>query len=147
MRRRPRRVAAASLLSDRTSAISGRHRTKISAREQHSMGLHSAGGYQGALNAVWHAAQIPRAGASANCRRPHRGRSLEVSMNVVERRSRGSRDQLGQITLLLQGGGALGAYQGGVYEALHERGLEPDWIIGTSIGAINAALIAGNAPP
>jgi NTE family protein len=52
----------------------------------------------------------------------------------------------GQITLVLQGGGALGAYQGGVYQAMHERGMEPDWIIGTSIGAINACLIAGNAP-
>src|SRR5205807_1955349 len=46
----------------------------------------------------------------------------------------------------LQGGGSLGAYQGGVYQALHEAGVEPDWIIGTSIGAINASLIAGNAP-
>lgn len=52
----------------------------------------------------------------------------------------------GQVVLVLQGGGALGAYQGGVYEALHEAGIEPDWIIGTSIGAINASLIAGNAP-
>jgi NTE family protein len=52
----------------------------------------------------------------------------------------------GQIVLVLQGGGALGAYQVGVYEALHEAGIEPDWVIGTSIGAINAALIAGNAP-
>jgi len=52
----------------------------------------------------------------------------------------------GQVVLVLQGGGALGAYQVGVYEALHEAGLEPDWVIGTSIGAINAALIAGNAP-
>jgi len=52
----------------------------------------------------------------------------------------------GQIVLALQGGGALGAYQAGVYQALHEAGLEPDWVIGTSIGAINAALIAGNAP-
>ena len=42
--------------------------------------------------------------------------------------------------------GALGAYQAGVFEALHEAGIEPDWVIGTSIGAINAALIAGNAP-
>ena len=50
----------------------------------------------------------------------------------------------GQIVLVLQGGGALGAYQGGVYEALHEAGIKPDWIIGTSIGAINASLIAGN---
>jgi NTE family protein len=52
----------------------------------------------------------------------------------------------GQVVLVLQGGGALGAYHGGVYEAMHEAGLEPDWVIGTSIGAINGALIAGNAP-
>ena len=54
--------------------------------------------------------------------------------------------QFGQIVLVLQGGGALGAYQAGVYQALHEAGIEPDWIIGTSIGAINASLIAGNRP-
>jgi len=52
----------------------------------------------------------------------------------------------GQVVLVLQGGGALGAYQAGVYEALHGAGIEPDWVIGTSIGAINGALIAGNAP-
>jgi NTE family protein len=52
----------------------------------------------------------------------------------------------GQIVLVFQGGGALGAYQAGVYQAMHEAGIEPDWIIGTSIGAINASLIAGNAP-
>jgi NTE family protein len=51
-----------------------------------------------------------------------------------------------QTVLVLQGGGALGAYQAGVYEALTEAGVEPDWVIGTSIGAINGALIAGNAP-
>src|SRR5882672_9390380 len=56
------------------------------------------------------------------------------------------RDRNGQVVLVLQGGGALGAYQVGVYQALHEAGVEPDWIIGTSIGAINASLIAGNAP-
>lgn len=50
----------------------------------------------------------------------------------------------GQIVVVLQGGGALGAFQAGVYTALHEAGVEPDWLIGTSIGAINAALIAGN---
>jgi NTE family protein len=49
-----------------------------------------------------------------------------------------------RIVLVLQGGGALGAYQAGVYQALSEHGLEPDWIVGTSIGAINAALLAGN---
>jgi NTE family protein len=52
----------------------------------------------------------------------------------------------GQVALVLQGGGALGAYQGGVYQALHEAGIEPDWIIGTSIGAINASIITGNRP-
>ena len=55
-------------------------------------------------------------------------------------------DGHGRIVLVLQGGGALGAYQAGVYQALHEAGIEPDWMIGTSIGAINAALIAGNEP-
>jgi NTE family protein len=47
---------------------------------------------------------------------------------------------------LLKGGGALGAYQGGVYEALAEADLDPDWVAGISIGAINAALVAGNPP-
>ncbi|MES2205928.1 MAG: patatin-like phospholipase family protein [Pseudomonadota bacterium] len=51
-----------------------------------------------------------------------------------------------QVVLVMQGGGALGAYQAGVYTALFEAGLEPDWIIGTSIGAINGAIIAGNPP-
>src|SRR5690242_7905604 len=50
------------------------------------------------------------------------------------------------IALVLQGGGALGAYQAGVYEALAEAGLHPDWVAGISIGAINSALIAGNPP-
>lgn len=60
----------------------------------------------------------------------------------------GSADTLnglpGQVVLVLQGGGALGAYQVGVYQAMHEAGIEPDWIIGTSIGAINGAIVAGN---
>jgi NTE family protein len=46
--------------------------------------------------------------------------------------------------LVLQGGGALGAYQAGVYEGLAECGVAPDWVAGVSIGAINGALIAGN---
>jgi NTE family protein len=50
------------------------------------------------------------------------------------------------IALVLQGGGALGAYQAGVYQALHEAGLWPDTIAGVSIGGINAAIIAGNHP-
>jgi NTE family protein len=52
----------------------------------------------------------------------------------------------GQVVLVLQGGGALGSYEAGVYQALQEARIEPDWIVGTSIGAINASLIAGNAP-
>ncbi len=51
-----------------------------------------------------------------------------------------------QIVLVLQGGGALGAYQAGVYQGLHEAGVEPDWIVGTSIGGINGSIIAGNKP-
>src|ERR1700752_3367201 len=68
------------------------------------------------------------------------------------RTARKSHKQLGRppfdcIALLLQGGGALGAYQAGVYEALAEAHLAPDWVAGISIGAVNAALIAGNSPP
>lgn len=51
-----------------------------------------------------------------------------------------------QTVLVLQGGGALGSYQGGAYEVLHAGGVRPDWVAGVSIGAINAAIIAGNAP-
>ena len=51
-----------------------------------------------------------------------------------------------QTVLLLQGGGALGSYQAGVYQALAEADLHPDWVAGISIGAVNAALIAGNPP-
>ncbi|MDB5795628.1 MAG: patatin-like phospholipase family protein [Noviherbaspirillum sp.] len=50
-----------------------------------------------------------------------------------------------RVVLVLQGGGALGAYQAGVYQAMHEHSLTPDWVVGTSIGAINASIIAGNA--
>ena len=51
-----------------------------------------------------------------------------------------------EVALVLQGGGALGAYQAGVYEALHDGGIETDWVAGISIGAVNAAIIAGNPP-
>ena len=60
--------------------------------------------------------------------------------------SSGFRPRFDCIALLLQGGGALGAYQAGVYEALAQARLQPDWVAGISIGAINAALIAGNPP-
>ena len=51
-----------------------------------------------------------------------------------------------RVALVLQGGGALGAYQAGVYQAMHEAGVEPNWVSGVSIGAINSAIIAGNPP-
>jgi NTE family protein len=63
-------------------------------------------------------------------------------MNAPQRMGPGTK---GQVVLVLQGGGALVAYQAGVYEALCGAGIEPDWVIGTSIGAINAGIIAGNA--
>ena len=50
------------------------------------------------------------------------------------------------IALMLQGGGARGAYHIGAYQALAEQGLHPDWVSGISIGAVNAAVIAGNPP-
>ena len=56
------------------------------------------------------------------------------------------RPQFERIALILQGGGALGAYQAGVYQALAEADLHPDWVAGISIGAVNAAIIAGNPP-
>lgn len=66
-------------------------------------------------------------------------KSLRTSGKRTE--SRDSKEL--RIALVLQGGGALGAYHAGVYQALHERGILPHWIAGTSIGAINGALIAG----
>ena len=69
-------------------------------------------------------------------------RPLQVS---AERTAR-PRPSFECVALVLQGGGALGAYQAGVYEALAEADLHPDWAAGISIGAINAALIAGNPP-
>src|SRR5215510_6067664 len=66
---------------------------------------------------------------------------------VPKRKSRArTRPAFECIALLLQGGGALGSYQAGVYEALSEANLHPDWVAGISIGAINSAIIAGNPP-
>jgi NTE family protein len=51
-----------------------------------------------------------------------------------------------KVVLVLQGGGALGSYQAGAFEGLEKHSLSVDWIVGTSIGAINGAIIAGNKP-
>lgn len=61
-------------------------------------------------------------------------------------RSRNVPPEHDHTVLVLQGGGSLGAYQAGAYEGLAEAGVIPDWIAGVSIGAVNAALIAGNPP-
>jgi NTE family protein len=73
--------------------------------------------------------------------RPTPSRKPLAPLEPLERPSR-----CDGVSLVLQGGGALGAYQAGVYQALHEAGLEPDWVVGVSIGSINAAIIAGNKP-
>ena len=67
-----------------------------------------------------------------------------IPFSSASRASSSGDGEVERLVLVLQGGGALGAYQAGVYHALHDAGLEPDWIIGTSIGAINASLICGN---
>jgi NTE family protein len=74
-------------------------------------------------------------------RHKHSGQAARNASRVVK-----DHKLPGRVVLVLQGGGALGAYQVGVYEALHDAGIETEWVIGTSIGAINGALIAGNRP-
>jgi NTE family protein len=71
---------------------------------------------------------------------------MNVSEPAKAKKFRVERSRFEQTVLLLQGGGALGSYQAGVYQALAEADLHPDWVAGISIGAVNAALIAGNPP-
>ena len=70
--------------------------------------------------------------------------SLESVLSASKTEPAGKAAVAGKVVLVMQGGGAQAAYEGGVYEALHEAGIEPDWVIGTSIGAINGSIIAGN---
>jgi NTE family protein len=72
--------------------------------------------------------------------------TLERSMARAATERPKQRLEFDTIALLLQGGGALGAYEGGVYQALAEADVLPNWVAGVSIGAVNAALIAGNPP-
>lgn len=65
---------------------------------------------------------------------------------VTDRKKTGINRKHDHIALVLQGGGALGAYQAGAYEEISNTAYQPDWLVGVSIGAINAALIAGNPP-
>ena len=86
------------------------------------------------LSSAWHSPREPR---------PRRGRNDEAAMSAEERRFFPVPDKP-KVVLVLQGGGALGAYHIGCYQALAEAGYQPDWVSGISIGAINAAIIAGN---
>ena len=65
---------------------------------------------------------------------------------MARARSEKSLARFDRIALVLSGGGGLGAYQAGAYAALEHSGVRPNWIAGTAIGAINAAIIAGNLP-
>src|ERR1700760_4950433 len=85
--------------------------------------------------------QPPPAGQSAA-----RGRSGRDLGPMTKTHRARPRPPFNRIALVLQGGGALGSYQAGVYEALVQADLHPDWVAGISIGAINAAIIAGNEP-
>src|SRR6266849_2201683 len=71
---------------------------------------------------------------------------MDSSSRPEARQFRVELSRFEQTVLLLQGGGALGSYQAGVYQALAEANLHPDWVAGISIGAVNSALIAGNPP-
>src|SRR3546814_18416619 len=70
--------------------------------------------------------------------------SLPDALPIYRRAAQAALPLPDLVVLVLQGGGALGAYQAGVYEAQIELGIELDWVAGISIGAINAAIIAGN---
>lgn len=71
-----------------------------------------------------------------------RGKQLETSNVSIKELT----NKYERVALVLQGGGALGSYQAGVYEGLAEQEIEPHWIAGISIGALNTAIIAGNLP-
>ena len=77
---------------------------------------------------------------------PAAGRATKVASHAKATPPLESARKYATIALMLQGGGALGSYQCGVYEGLHKAGILPNWFAGISIGAINAALLAGNAP-
>jgi len=80
----------------------------------------------------------PTTTASAKAGPPRAGKAAPAVINSLRRYE--------TVALVLQGGGALGAYQCGVYEGLHGAGIRPNWFAGISIGALNAAILAGNAP-
>ena len=97
-----------------------------------------------------HLVEVARDAAAVEIksRLPQAKQEVRASLSAPLRKSHRNleRPPFHCIALVLQGGGALGAFQAGVYQALAEANLHPDWVSGISIGAVNAALIAGNAP-
>src|SRR5499427_7248857 len=88
---------------------------------------------------------------AGSCSNSREGRGVSMNIRTTPQTqprtaSRRPRPPFERIALVLQGGGALGSYQAGVYQALAEADLHPDWVAGISIGAINSAIIAGNPP-
>src|ERR1051326_322758 len=77
---------------------------------------------------------------------PYDGALASREWSLARARSDKSLARFDRIALVLSGGGALGAYQAGAYAALENSGTRPNWIAGTAIGAVNAAIIAGNLP-
>src|SRR2546430_13481066 len=98
---------------------------------------------RGQMRCPWVVAIIGEPAAARRCFRLAAERKERV---LARARSDKSLARFDRIALVLSGGGALGAYQAGAYAALENRGVRPNWIAGTAIGAINAAIIAGNLP-
>src|SRR5262245_9912247 len=96
--------------------------------------------------AYWSRPEARPSQSRNDLRRPEVSASNLSPLVADARESYGVTDYREKDVLALQGGGALGAYQAGAYEALCDGGHMPRWVAGTSIGAINAAIIAGNQP-
>src|SRR5262249_37287346 len=130
---------------DRNPRHLGRKRRQMTNGEGHGGGslLRSRSSARGGLHRA-EVAPLTRSALADPIRPDMAGPPAMTSYQTKSRKD--TRTQFEQIVLLLQGGGALGSYQAGVYQALAEADLHPNWIAGISIGAINSAIIAGNAP-
>src|SRR4051812_13576346 len=114
-------------------------------RQQVAVRAACHGAHADASSSLAYSPGMPRAVHPGTPRRAARRGADGASESGSHHHAGTSRTHAAEETILvLQGGGALGAYQAGVYEVLERRGQTPHWVGGISIGAINAALIAGN---
>ena len=130
---RRRRQCALFLAGFETNALTGQA-PRREPRLVHAMSTRRARARHDAQRAQMREAHESRGGRSQNWR----NRAGAPPAHLAQRYE--------TIALVLQGGGALGAYQCGVYEGLHGAGIRPNWFAGISIGALNAAILAGNSP-